>query len=70
MTETDYFCDPVAKGEVGSWEWAETAEPETLRKWLETRVNPKDTQHVTVLVKVGERLKLSTEEMVDIIYAE
>ncbi len=70
MAETGYFCDPVAKGEVGSWEWAETATLETLRKWLETGVNPKDTQHITILVKVGERLNLSTVAMVDIIYAE
>jgi hypothetical protein len=55
------------KGEVGSWEWAEKASEEDLMSWLKNGCDPDRSQHIAVLVKVGERLKMETMDMVDII---
>ena len=56
-------------GEVGTWGWAKQAPTKELRSWLVDGCDPERSQHITVLVKVGERLGLETGEMVDIIFA-
>lgn len=58
------------KGEVGSWEWAEKASKEDLMSWLRNGCDHNRSQHITVLVKVGERLDMETMEMIDIIFEE
>lgn len=57
------------KGEVGSWEWAEKASEDDLMSWLKDGCDCNRSQHIAVLVKVGERLKMETMDMLDIIFA-
>ncbi len=58
------------KGKIGTWEWAEKASEEDLMSWLKNGCDPDRSQHIAVLVKVGERLGLETMAMVDIIFEE
>ena len=60
----------IPDGEVGSWGWAENAPVAELEHWLDNDVDSDNTQHCAVLVKVGERLKIETQELVDRVFAK